>query len=194
VQAFTNEDAAFLFRSSHHASTSLGANQKPLDASDLGYCEFLEFLCRLALTSTFKALGDADAAMRMQKLCNVRWACSCDALLPIALNLLAQIIALQHQVLISWSDEKVQAADDAAIGRTHDPYDCFIVPTFCELLPDIYRLFVSYADSSEAALDFVHPDVDAPHFLSLGAFLRLLRDASILDNEVRRNSRAKNRL
>ena len=78
LQTFTNEDANLLFRLSHHISTSISANQKPLDGSDLGYCEFLEFLCRLALTSTFKLLGDTTDVMRMQKLCNV---CSCDHVL-----------------------------------------------------------------------------------------------------------------
>ncbi len=70
-QTFTNEDASLLFRASHHASSSVSANQKPLDASDLGFCEFMEFLCRLTLASNFKALGDTTDVMRMQKLCNV---------------------------------------------------------------------------------------------------------------------------
>jgi hypothetical protein len=74
LQTFNNEDANLLFRMSNHMSTSISANQKPLDALDLGYCEFLEFLCRLALTSTFKVLGDTTDAMRMQKMCNV---CNC---------------------------------------------------------------------------------------------------------------------
>lgn len=68
---FGNEDASLLFRASHHASTSVSANQKALDAPDLGYCEFLEFLCRLSLAPNFKVLGDTTDDMRMQKLCNV---------------------------------------------------------------------------------------------------------------------------
>jgi hypothetical protein len=69
---FSNEDASLLFRASHHASTSISANQKALDAPDLGYCEFLEFLCRLALAPNFKVLGDTTVVMRMQELCKAR--------------------------------------------------------------------------------------------------------------------------
>jgi hypothetical protein len=69
---FNNEDAALLFRTSHHASTSISANQKALDSPDLGYCEFLEYLCRLALAPNFKVLGDTTFVMRMQELCKAR--------------------------------------------------------------------------------------------------------------------------
>jgi hypothetical protein len=71
AQSFSNEDVSLLFRASHHASTSISANQKPLDASDMSYCEFLEFLCRLASASNFKVLGDGNDLSRLQKLCNV---------------------------------------------------------------------------------------------------------------------------
>ncbi len=64
---FGNEDASLLFRASHHASTSISAKQKALDAPDLGSCEFLEFLCRLSLAPNFKMLGDTTDEMRMQK-------------------------------------------------------------------------------------------------------------------------------
>ena len=90
-------------------------------------------------------------------------------------------------MLIAWSDDKAQTTEDVPSSSSQSAADCFIVPTFCELLPDIYRLFVIYSEASAAAPQFVHPDVDAPRFLGLGALLRLLRDASILDNEVRRN-------
>jgi hypothetical protein len=90
------------------------------------------------------------------------------------------------QILITWSDDKALTPDDAAMGGSQSPSDCFIVPTFCELLPDIYRLFTLYCDSSDAVAESVHPDVDPPRALGLGALLRLLRDASVLDNEVRR--------
>ena len=71
TQSFSNEDVSLLFRASHHASTSVTANQKPVDASDLSYCEFLEFLCRLALASNLKVLGDGNDLSKMQKLFNV---------------------------------------------------------------------------------------------------------------------------
>jgi hypothetical protein len=70
-QPFNNEDFTQLFRLSHHASTSISANQKPLDAQDLSYSEFLEFLCRLALATNFKLLGDGNIVARLQQLCSV---------------------------------------------------------------------------------------------------------------------------
>ena len=89
-------------------------------------------------------------------------------------------------MLIAWSDDKAQMTEDSSSNRSQSLADCFVVPTFCELLPDIYRLFVIYSETSAAAPQFVHPDIDAPRFLGLGALLRLLRDASLLDNEVRK--------
>ena len=100
---FGNEDASLLFRASHHASTSISANQKALDAPDLGYCEFLEFLCRLSLAPNFKMLGDTTDEMRMQKLCNVtsRICCNC-AFVPPPTS--ADIVPpLTHEFLIRYS-------------------------------------------------------------------------------------------
>jgi hypothetical protein len=50
-----------------------------MDSPDMGYCEFQEFLCRLALASNFKILGDCSDALRIQKLCNVRFCGSVSA-------------------------------------------------------------------------------------------------------------------
>jgi hypothetical protein len=78
----------------------------------------------------------------------------------------------------------VQPQVDDAVASSQGPADCFTVPTFCELFLDIYRLFNFYSAASDAVPDSLHPDTDEPRLLGLGALLRLLRDANVLDNEV----------